>query len=177
MNKIRFLLLVSCFLGCGGAPAPKAPTSAPASSAPMSDSTQQISEASEIRGPSSRSQAPSPAAPPPRAEAPVADAKKDRADDKPSGAIGSAIADFERAASGVRGARDGAPDCKGACRSLLSMERAASHLCVLTRGTREDYRCADAESRVREERKQIKSSCGTCPIGQSLDPNAPLPPP
>lgn len=159
---------------CGGAPA-KSPAGANASN----DSSTPIREApGESTKAADRSlTAPTAAAPAPPAQAPSAEALSERSDDRASGAIGSAIADFERAATSVRGTRDGSPDCKSACRSLLSMERAASHLCALTRGTREDFRCGDAENRVRDERKHVKATCGSCPIGQSLDPNAPLPPP
>lgn len=155
---------VGVLSACGGAPKPAEAPSAPGAA---STARQESSDAAEG---AARPTTAAPAAPPMQS---LSDKKADR--DEPSGPIAQAVSDFERASQSLRSSNDGASDCKNACRSLQSMERAASHLCELTKGTRDAFRCDDATLRVKDERRHVKSSCGACPMGQSLDPNAPLP--
>jgi len=167
MKRIVWLTLPVAFVACGGAP--KEPRS-PAAEQSRSELARGAAQPDSADAAQESHPAPAAAAPAPTA------AEKKPTDDAPN-AIAQAISDFERATQLIRATKDGMLDCKNACRSLQSMERAASHLCELTRGTRDSFRCEDATLRVKDERRHIRSSCGACPMGQSLDPNAPLPPP
>ncbi len=68
-----------------------------------------------------------------------------------------------------------AGDCPGACRALASMERATRHLCDLAAADDERTQCEDAKAAVQKSRARLKSSCGTCPGGPSLERSAPIP--
>jgi hypothetical protein len=70
-----------------------------------------------------------------------------------------------------------AGDCRNACRALRSMDRATGRLCSLGVSTEEIRRCSDAKSRLLHARDKVRSTCGTCPDGPSLDRNAPVPSP
>jgi hypothetical protein len=54
--------------------------------------------------------------------------------------------------------------CASMCKALASMERAADHLCDLTKdgGADDKKRCDDAQAKVVNARERIKSSCGAC---------------
>ncbi|MFO0678491.1 MAG: hypothetical protein U0169_18280 [Polyangiaceae bacterium] len=69
----------------------------------------------------------------------------------------------------------GLGQCSVVCRSLASMERSASHLCALALADRQESLCTDAAARVRAARARVRASCGSCPGGPTLDPDAPLP--
>jgi hypothetical protein len=66
--------------------------------------------------------------------------------------------------------------CQNACRALGSMDRAAGHLCLLTREDNTHDRCDDAKRRLYNARDKVRGSCGTCPDNQpATDRNAPVP--
>lgn len=67
-----------------------------------------------------------------------------------------------------------AGDCTTACRALGSMDRAAGHLCSL-HGSTDAPRCTDAKTRVYSARAKVKSTCGSCPGGPSVESDAPIP--
>ncbi len=66
-------------------------------------------------------------------------------------------------------------DCRNACRALGSMDRAAGRLCELSQGSDETNRCSDAKQRVYSARDRVRTSCGCCPNGASVDRAAPIP--
>ena len=66
-------------------------------------------------------------------------------------------------------------DCRNACRALGSMDRAAGRLCELSQGAEEGGRCGDAKQRVYSARDRVRTSCGSCPNGPSVDRAAPIP--
>jgi hypothetical protein len=66
-------------------------------------------------------------------------------------------------------------DCKNACRALGSMDRAAGRLCELSRGDGEPGRCDDAKRRVYSARDRVRTTCGTCADGTTVDRAAPIP--
>ncbi|MEO6420409.1 MAG: hypothetical protein ABIP39_13415, partial [Polyangiaceae bacterium] len=85
---------------------------------------------------------------------------------------GQAHSELDRAERELAGA---AGDCAAACRALASMERATGHLCDLT--SQADSSCEDARSKVRTARDRVRSTCGSCPGGPSLERSAPIPSP
>jgi hypothetical protein len=68
-------------------------------------------------------------------------------------------------------------DCFAACRALGSMDRATGHLCGLALDGDERSRCEDAKTKLRGARDKVKTTCGTCPGGVTVDRNAPVPSP
>ena len=66
-------------------------------------------------------------------------------------------------------------DCRNACRALGSMDRAAGRLCELSRGDGEPERCEDAKRRVYSARDRVRTTCGTCADGTTVDRAAPIP--
>jgi hypothetical protein len=68
-----------------------------------------------------------------------------------------------------------AGDCRNACRALGSMDRAAGRLCELSQGESELRRCDDAKRRVYSARDRVKTTCGGCPNGPSVERTAPIP--
>jgi len=68
-----------------------------------------------------------------------------------------------------------AGDCRTACRALGSMERATAHLCSLASSSDEQSSCQDARAKVLAGRDRVRTSCGECEGGPSLDRNAPIP--
>jgi hypothetical protein len=67
-----------------------------------------------------------------------------------------------------------AGDCRNACRALGSMDRAAGRVCALSQGD-EAQRCDDAKRRVYSARDRVKSTCGSCPDGVSVERADPVP--
>lgn len=65
-------------------------------------------------------------------------------------------------------------DCRNACRALGSMDRAAGRLCELSRDD-EPQRCEDAKNRVYSARDRVRTTCGTCADGTTVDRAAPIP--
>jgi hypothetical protein len=68
-----------------------------------------------------------------------------------------------------------AGDCRNACRALGSMDRAAGKVCELSQGDGDGHRCDDAKKRVYSARERVKTTCGECPGGPSVDRAAPIP--
>lgn len=68
-----------------------------------------------------------------------------------------------------------AGDCRNACRALGSMDRAAGKVCELSRGEDDGRRCDDAKKRVYSSRDRVKTTCGECPGGPSVERSAPVP--
>ena len=68
-----------------------------------------------------------------------------------------------------------AGDCRNACRALGSMDRAAGKMCELAQGEGEGRRCDDAKKRVYSARDRVKTTCGACPGGPSVERTAPIP--
>ena len=85
-----------------------------------------------------------------------------------------ANADFDRA---ERELATSAGDCAAACRALASMERATLHLCDLAISDGDRARCDDAKARVLAARDRVRSTCGACSGGPSLERTAPIPSP
>jgi hypothetical protein len=87
---------------------------------------------------------------------------------------GAAARELEMAAQDLAAS---ASSCALACRALGSMDRAASRLCALVVTHVDGAACSDSVSRLREARGQVRSACGSCPGGPTVDPNAPAPTP
>lgn len=68
-----------------------------------------------------------------------------------------------------------AGDCRNACRALGSMDRAAGKVCELSHGDDDGRRCDDAKKRVYTSRDRVKTTCGQCPGGPSVERSAPVP--
>jgi hypothetical protein len=68
-----------------------------------------------------------------------------------------------------------AGDCRNACRALGSMDRAAGKVCELAQGDNEGRRCDDAKQRVYSARDRVKTTCGSCPGGTSVERSDPIP--
>jgi len=66
-------------------------------------------------------------------------------------------------------------DCRNACRALGSMDRAAGRLCELSQGGDESQRCDDAKRRVYSARDRVRTTCGTCADGTTVERAAPIP--
>ncbi len=67
--------------------------------------------------------------------------------------------------------------CTAACRALGSMDRATGRLCGLA-STREDARvCEESKAKLVAARERVRSACGSCPGGPTVDPNAAAPSP
>lgn len=66
-------------------------------------------------------------------------------------------------------------DCRNACRALGSIDRAAGRLCELSQGSDEGHRCNDAKQRVYSARNRVRTTCGSCPNGPSVERAAPIP--
>lgn len=58
-------------------------------------------------------------------------------------------------------------ECRLACRALLSLERATSHICEL--GQPKAPPCEDARARLGQAKERVKSQCQACPGGPDLD--------
>lgn len=61
-------------------------------------------------------------------------------------------------------------DCARACRALGSMERATARLCTL-----DEASCEDVRVRLIRARERVRTTCGGCPGGPSVNPDAPIP--
>jgi hypothetical protein len=66
-------------------------------------------------------------------------------------------------------------NCAAACRALGSLDRAAGRLCSLA-STREDQRtCDDAKTKLISARNRVRTACGSCPGGVTVEATAPVP--
>jgi hypothetical protein len=130
-------------------------------------------------------QATQPGYPPPPPPPPPAEARSGSAPMTPSAPGGGASTGQSRATAVLGAANeveasqrelDGAAgDCRNACRALGSMDRAAGRLCELAQGSDEGRRCDDAKRRVYSARDRVKSTCGACEGGPSVERTAPIP--
>lgn len=116
-----------------------------------------------------------PAAPPPPPSPATAEAPKA----EPTSPQGRSFA-LHKASSDIEAAQReldvAGSSCQNACRALGSMDRAAGHLCQLTRDENTHDRCDDAKRRLYNARDKVRGSCGTCPDNQpATDRNAPVP--
>jgi hypothetical protein len=68
-----------------------------------------------------------------------------------------------------------AGDCRNACRALGSMDRAAGRLCGLAQEADEQRRCDEAKQTLYSARDRVKTTCGGCPGGASVERSAPVP--
>jgi hypothetical protein len=68
-----------------------------------------------------------------------------------------------------------AGDCQSACRALGSMDRAAGRLCDLATLPDEIRRCDEAKRRLHAARDRVRSTCGECLGGPSVERDAPIP--
>lgn len=120
---------------------------------------------------------PPPPPSPPAAEAPKAEAQPQQPG---STSASSRSVALSKAANDIEAAQReldvAGSSCQNACRALGSMDRAAGHLCHLTREDNTHDRCDDAKRRLYNARDKVRGSCGTCPDNQpATDRNAPVP--
>ena len=119
--------------------------------------------------------APSATPPPPEAAASSAPVRPNLAPSAGAGAPPTATAaepmpvdDLRHAQSGfdesARAFAAAGSDCAQMCRALASMQRAAEHLCELTKdgGDLDRKRCTEARDHVGNARDRVQSSCGAC---------------
>jgi hypothetical protein len=163
LTTIVALSLVLGAFGCGGAAAPSAPPPATPASAPVEPADQSPNASGAATSmPAAGAAAPPAAAPAPQYAQPSA-AREEAA---PATTAQGPASDLSRAEAEVA-----AGDCTTACRALGSMERAVTFLCR----TGEADRCANAKARLGASRRRVRDSCGSCPGGPSVDPDAPVP--
>ena len=98
----------------------------------------------------------------------------------PAGTPGTRSVALQNAANEVEASQReldvAAGDCRNACRALGSMDRAAGEVCRLTQSEgSEGQRCDNAKKRVYSARDRVKTTCGTCPGGVSVDRADPIP--
>jgi hypothetical protein len=110
-----------------------------------------------------------PMAPPASAPAPPA-AAADSSRDESADRRREGIRELEKAERDIASS-----DCNTACRALGSMERAVMFLCVSVQNDEDTNRCASVKARLVGARKKVRSSCGSCPGGASVEPDAPIP--
>lgn len=176
-------------LACGGCAASKSsspPASEPSAQAYGQPGYPSGSAASEVsKAPPYAQPPPPPPAPPPSSEAapttPSASSTSTPA--QPNGGAGgtatsrsAAIQSASREVESSQRELDVAgSDCRNACRALGSMDRAAGRLCTLSQGDGEPQRCEDAKRRVYSARDRVKTTCGTCADGTTVERAAPIP--
>jgi hypothetical protein len=160
--------------GCGASPAPsaRAPSAPPADSAPAvgAPAYGQMQPSATMAAPPQASFPPPAGAPtPPPAAAPVAPPPPEAAE-VPTSMTDQVYADLKRAEHQVA-----AGDCPTACRALGSMERAVVFLCSAKQTADDEDRCANARRRLLAARRRIRTTCGACAGGPSVEPDAPIP--
>ncbi len=163
-NRARIgagLVMLALAPSCGGA-AKSAGESAPQSPASYGESTKQSA------------QAPQGGYPPAGYSSAVPDSQPGSVAPAREVTLGKARSDLDVAQRELDVA---AGDCVAACRALGSMDRATGHLCGLAQATDERTRCEDAKTKVRGARDKVRTTCGTCPGGVTVDRNAPVPSP
>jgi hypothetical protein len=154
-RAFSFTVLGIVLVACGGA----AKSVPEAESAPASPSK-------NADAPSGYAPGPPPPAPPPQQAQPGAGATTRE------GMLGKARSDFDGAQRELDVA---AGDCVAACRALGSMDRATAHLCGMAQQQDERARCEEAKTKVRGARDKVRTTCGSCPGGPTVDKNAPIP--
>lgn len=183
MKRAHLALLVACGLGsgCGGAPQ-QAPSSVPYYSGGAEGQQQQPSSTAQQQQPGFGASADKEA--PRTMPAPQAGATRSEERDfaHPPPSLGPDEVTMSRAMRGIAddllvaesAALTAGHDCTSACRALRSMQRAAARLCSIAATDDEREVCRRAQDRVRGARERVRSSCGQCTGGPSLDPNAPI---
>lgn len=173
-------LLAACFAllpltACASARKDAPPAQSPAGAAAAGD-------AAPATGGMGYSQQPSQYAPPPPPSAgtpgtPPAEAPKaEPSATTPQGRAMALSRDTNDIEAAQRELDVAGSSCSNACRALGSMDRAAGHLCLLTREDNTHDRCDDAKRRLYNARDKVRGSCGTCPDNQpATDRNAPVP--
>jgi hypothetical protein len=183
MTRMALLLALVVSTGCGaapvascarmearpvgsaaGAPAPQAPSTPSSEADDASRSAESAAQPATQKG----VHPPAAAAAPRYAEPPAVGGAGLLA-----GNLDSFWAQFEAAEAQTLSA---GADCAGACKALKSMQRSASGICSLASTEADKVRCHQAQERVRAARERIRSSCGQCQDGPSLDPAAPIEP-
>jgi hypothetical protein len=163
MRRIVSALAGALLVAACAAESSKRPAESPASKTPAAD----FSAPAGGAGAPAQTQ---PAAPPPAPE--PAQPGYAQPPGGRAAALSRAGGDFDVAQRELEVA---AGDCRNACRALGSMDRAAGHLCTLASTTEEGRRCDDAKKRVYTARDRVRSTCGICPEGPTVDRNAPVP--
>ena len=160
--------LVATMAGCGMGSAP------PAKSPPSPPSSDRESPATMTEpAPASAPGAGATASPPPAAAAqpsPAPVAPPAPASEAAATMTGQVAADLKRAEHEIA-----AGDCPTACRALGSMEHAVVFLCAASQSAEDEDRCANARRRLTSARRRIRTTCGGCPGGPSVEPDAPIP--
>jgi hypothetical protein len=88
--------------------------------------------------------------------------------------LGGAWTDLARAQQALDAS---AGSCTAACRALGSMDRAAGQLCKLATSADDTGKCDDAREKLSGARERVRTACGSCPGGPTVDPKAPAPTP
>jgi len=168
---VSTMTLAACGAGQQAEKAPAAAPVAPAGAAPEApadmSSAARGATATTPAAEATPAPAPAPAPPPPAAAAaPTASGIA------PHVALQRARAEIDAA---QRALETSAGDCTAACRALGSMDRATGHLCDLASDADDRRRCDDAKTRVLAARERVKTTCGSCPGGPSVERTAPIP--
>jgi hypothetical protein len=177
-TAVRSLVLatVTSAIVAGCAAAPKSAQAPAAESSPQAYGQGGYPSAA----PQAPQQAPQPYAPAPpgAAPSPATPAQPAQPGSAAGGAPGRAMA-LQSASNEVESSQReldvAGTNCRNACRALGSMDRAAGRLCELSQGSDEGQRCDDAKRRVYSARDRVKTTCGTCPNGPSVERTAPIP--
>jgi hypothetical protein len=171
MHAKRSIAFVACcaLVACAGSATTQPPAASPTYAEPPAppSSTTPPAPAGASMAPSTEAMSSAPASAPAQAIAP-ADASRDQGAAPSASKAGTG--DLERAEREIS-----AGDCATACRALGSMERAVAFLCAQAQADGDTYRCSDAKGRLVASRKHVRSSCGSCAGGPSVDPDAPVP--
>ena len=181
----RVALAVACTatsFGCavskvGGAPSSPGAATAPSQPAAYGQAGYPSGAGAQPDQPSPYAQPPPPPAPQPGMAPPLSATPV-----QPGGGAGGATSRsmaFQSASNEIESSQReldvAAGDCRNACRALGSMDRAAGKVCELTQGTEEGRRCDGAKHRVYSARDRVKTTCGSCPGGPSVERTAPIP--
>ena len=172
-------LVAGCAVAKSGAPPAAEPSPAQGAAQAGYPSGGAQLEAPPYAQPSQASPAPAPPPPPPTAQgAPTTPATPSASKAEPGGASGRSMAIQSASRDVEQSQREldvAGSDCRNACRALGSMDRAAGRLCELSRGDGGPDRCEDAKRRVYSARDRVRTSCGTCADGTTVDRAAPIP--
>jgi hypothetical protein len=129
------------------------------------------SSPAQDHGPEERERSTTDSAAPPAAAAPPNTAPP-MGQPAVGGARAVALGELERSEHELKASPG---DCATACRALASMERAAAQICSLTGESGDAAQCDDARRRLLSARDRVRSACGGCPAGPSVDHDAPIP--
>ena len=157
------LAIASYLMGCAGG-AQQVPARAPSPASTAEGSPQEPAPAADA-APASAPAAGAIAPPAPPAQTSVpSEEKAPSMDDE-------VRADMRRAEHDIASG-----NCPIACRALGSMERAVVFLCTGNNLSKDDAdRCDNARHHLRSARHRIRTTCGDCPGGPSVDADAPVP--